>query len=216
MINKYLKSLDQDEVTGIYEKAVKNAYEKVLIQEMVKNMRLTLDSKECDDDSQALILLRDLHNENMKLSKMACTDIYNLITVSPPNDTSFEALHKAVQKLGRKKTVDGIYAVYEWGDSGENFHVHIFLKQKDGHSYSKRDFRRNHGNTFKKLCDVTDSHFFDIKPKDDENKFQKTVDYLHGIKVNYKMDAVKNDILIREEREIDHIYNFGNDFLQIF
>lgn len=198
------------------ENISKKAMEKVLLQEMTRNLRYVVAQKEREGnvDSKLLTYMRALHQQNLMLSKKAATDMYNLVTVCPEPGKTFQELHKQVKRLGRKKTVGGIYAVYEFGKSMEHLHVHILLKQQEGHSATRNDLWKNTGNTFKRLCDVTNPKYFDIVGKDDETHFDNCVEYLCGIKKDdIKMEAVETDVQVRLEKGISQMYHFGQHFI---
>lgn len=138
---------------------------------------------------------------------------YLFITVNPdPSRTNFEKLKKATEKMVEKKWLKSYVYVYEQrgcteDEAGIKPHMHAIIKKPDNKSVVH--CVRELASSFKKLCDVSDVHFFNVKYCDEAEKNRK-LEYILGEKVsteeNRKDVKQSMDKIWRERINIEPFY----------
>lgn len=101
------------------------------------------------------------------------------------------------------------YVIEQRGKSldevGKGFHYHALITAKDGKKYSH--IVREIANTFKKTTDVSNYHFFSIKPVSKEEHIRK-LRYVVGYKQDdEKIEKQRIDVIFREQNNLRKCYN---------
>jgi len=110
-----------------------------------------------------------------------------LLTINPKQDVKFEQFKKCVDKFLRKKTNKYWFQVYEVRKGESGLHSHIMLH----YTQTPYDFSRSTKNTFKNICDVTNSAILNFKyiPED---AIPDKISYLLGEKQKKKEKGVED------------------------
>lgn len=162
--------------------------------------------------------IRELARTVKKLQKQKVQSAYYLLTISPPPETPIASFLKCIDKLGKKRTVSGMYTTIEFGASGSHIHAHMFLYQCPGKEYSHSKVRLNHGNTFKSLFSDTafieNRNLWDVRVvKETSKSFQNVRRYIMGDKSDpEKQLQVENDKRLRLEYGLSDYYHVGVEF----
>lgn len=118
---------------------------------------------------------------------------FMMVTVNPRNDVTLSQLKKKIEKFINKKTIMTYLYVYEVRKENEGLHCHIIL-QYESKPY---DFKRSGKNTFKTICDSSNSHCLNFKFITEADLPQK-IDYLLGNKKDSKLAGVECSVNYRK------------------
>lgn len=151
--------------------------------------------------------LRELQKKRIEIEKP-----YYFLTVNPNEKIKLEEFIKIIKKAMAKKWID--YYVYVLEQRGENelelgkgFHTHIIFNK--GIKNNKVVLEMS--NTFKKMCDVSNFHFFNLKSIGDEERKRK-LEYITGIKADEAKHLKQEmDIIWRKKQKLDKYYTNTKD-----
>jgi hypothetical protein len=127
---------------------------------------------------------------------------------------TLDMIKKTIDKLISKKWIENALYVYEQRGTneeelGKGIHVHILLYKGDKR-YSQ--FHREFSNTLKNICDVSNSHIFNVLPCL-ERDIPKRMNYILGTKKELqgdnKTDKQKMDVIWRNREGIEKYYIKG-------
>ena len=139
------------------------------------------------------------------VSKITTKSKYMMVTVNPKPGIELPEFKKKIEKFVGRSMVQKYAYVYEVRNYEEKefsgLHSHILLEY-DG---TPSNFKRNTKNTFKKICDVNNSHILNFKFVPIEHLPDK-MNYLKGIKQKKKLPSVEITKKFREKNELKTIY----------
>lgn len=160
------------------------------------------------EDEELFPVVKELNEDRKKKDAETVKSEYSFIMINPHPQASLtefkQTLDKAMKKTFIKKS---LYVIEQRGESmeelGKGFHAHILINKGD-HRFSHMS--REFANTFKKLCDVSNPHCFNVslcKPTD----LYKRQNYM----ISRKSDATKwikqdFDVIFRKERFLQPYY----------
>lgn len=109
---------------------------------------------------------------------------YLFITVNPAPECTLDTFKHLINKMLTKKWLSKyIYVLEQRGvdedTMGKGFHMHMIIQPPEGKS--KAHIIREIGNTYKKVCDVTNFHCYNTKYIDQEEYLRK-LEYMLGVK----------------------------------
>lgn len=146
--------------------------------------------------------LRALQKKRIEIEKP-----YYFLTVNPCEKIKLEEFIKVIKKAMAKTWIS--YYVYVLEQRGENetelgkgFHTHIIFNK--GIKNNKVVLEMS--NTFKKMCDVSNFHFFNLKSIGDEEHKRK-LEYITGIKADdAKHLKQEMDVIWRKKLGLEKYY----------
>ena len=154
-----------------------------------------------------------MYEKKLKFQKQACATQCFMVTINTSiQDLSMyediQFLMKKVEKFVERKFVKGYIYNYEFYTSGENhFHTHILIYTAKSISISK--LKECAQSTFKHNVDnPKDSRQIHVAPVADQ-KIQKKVDYISGIKV--EKDKQENVLHDQQMRKMFGISDYETD-----
>lgn len=109
---------------------------------------------------------------------------YIWLCVNPNSTYTFQEFQKLVSKMITKVWITGYVYVYEQRgiteeEAGKGFHLHAIIKKPEDKKPSH--CIRELSNTFKKCCDTSNYHFFQVKFIDNDEMLRKQ-EYILGTK----------------------------------
>lgn len=157
----------------------KAAIEKVKLQQYQELYRL-----QCLQEPTQLI--KDIQAARLSLGEKGegIDRPYIWLCVNPNSTFTFKEFQGLVSKMVSKVWVDEYVYVYEQRgiteeEAGKGFHLHAIIKKPENKKPSH--CIRELGSTFKKCCDVSNYHFFQVKFIDIPEKDRK-LEYILGTK----------------------------------
>jgi len=132
---------------------------------------------------------------------------YYFLTINPSTTAKLEDLLKACAKAVSKRWVTYYeYVIEQRGETpeflGKGFHAHIIFNKGIKHCKVELEMK----NTFKLLCDCSNTHFFNLKNIDDEEMKRKTSYLLDRKSDPEKWLKQDMDVLFREKYGIQKSY----------
>lgn len=146
--------------------------------------------------------LRQLHNSHIELKKE-----WYFLTVNPKPDITLTEFMKTIEKALSKKWLNYYIMVIEQrGENeqelGKGFHTHIIFNKGIKHCKVVTEM----SNTFKKMCDTSNYHLFNLKSIGEEEKKRK-VEYILGTKADdAKHLKQQMDIIFRQRNKLKSYY----------
>lgn len=185
------------EIAKAYKKATIKAYEKLMTQHLFDTFKEEgyLPSLEnMPEDVKTMI--NTVHN------RYSTKPPYFLVTINPRSTTTLEDLTKAIKKFTSKTTIKEFIYVYEVRKADyTGLHCHLLLRT----TCRPYEFKRSAKNTFKHICDSTNSHILNFKNITEELLPEK-ISYLLGQKQEKKQSGVK----------ITELYRLDNNLLPFY
>ena len=129
------------------------------------------------------------------------------LTVNPAPDITLKEFMKTIQKAVSKKWLKYcIYVIEQRGEKeeelGKGFHTHIIFNKGCKHCKVVQEM----SNTFKKMCDVSNYHLFNLKSIGDQEKIRK-IEYITGIKADEAKHLKQQmDIIFRKRENLKSYY----------
>jgi len=146
--------------------------------------------------------LRQLHKSHIELKKE-----WYFLTVNPKPDITLTEFMKTIDKALKKRWINYYIMVIEQrGESeaelGKGFHTHIIFNKGIKHCKVITEM----SNTFKKMCDTSNYHLFNLKSIGEEEKKRK-VEYILGEKADVEKHLKQQmDIIFRERNKLKSYY----------
>jgi len=153
-------------------------------------------------EEKKLEKLRQLHTLKIELKKE-----WYFLTVNPRPDITLTEFMKTIEKALKKRWINYYIMVIEQrGESeaelGKGFHTHIIFNK--GIKHCKVIIEMS--NTFKKMCDTSNYHLFNLKSIGEEEKKRK-VEYILGEKADVEKHLKQQmDIIFRERNKLKSYY----------
>lgn len=147
--------------------------------------------------------LRVLHKSHIELSKE-----WYFLTVNPRPDIQLRDFIKAINKsLSKKWITYFIFVIEQRGECeaeiGKGFHTHIIFNKGIKHCKVVQEM----SNTFKKMCDVSNFHLFNLKSIGEEEKKRK-IEYILGVKADDDKHLKQSmDIIFRKKENLKSYYS---------
>ncbi len=129
------------------------------------------------------------------------------LTVNPAPDITLKDFMKTIQKALLKKWITYyIFVIEQRGENeeelGKGFHTHIIFNKGIKHCKVVTEM----GNTFKKMCDISNFHLFNLKNIGEEEKKRK-IEYITGTKADdAKHLKQQMDIIFRKKENLKSYY----------
>lgn len=189
---------------AIARKCKDQAITKMLRDQYIEMYTRELDNKEYEDNYDPLLAeLQRVYSENAKARKHKVNHTYYFVSVSPRPGTGVEPLLKKIQKLAKKRSIEGTMYCIEWNKNQEP-HCHILVHQLQ---CSDTDFRKNTKNTFKNLVDNTRCINIRGVPED---WIEEKKEYIRGEKWDTEKDEmIEYDRYKREQLGLEPYYCTG-------
>jgi len=146
--------------------------------------------------------LRELQKKRIEIEKP-----YYFLTVNPNEKIILKDFIKVIDKAMAKKWIDYyIYVLEQRGENeeeiGKGFHTHIIFNKGIKHCKVVTEM----SNSFKKMCDVSNFHFFNLKAIGEEEKKRK-IEYITGIKADdAKHLKQEMDVIWRKKENLIKYY----------
>lgn len=146
--------------------------------------------------------LRQLHKNKIEIEKE-----WYFLTVNPKPDIKLTDFMKTIEKALKKRWINYYIMVIEQrGESeaeiGKGFHTHIIFNKGIKHCKVITEM----SNTFKKMCDTSNYHLFNLKSIGEEEKKRK-VEYILGEKADVEKHLKQQmDIIFRERNKLKSYY----------
>lgn len=132
---------------------------------------------------------------------------YYFLTINPNPDITLQDFLKTINKALNKVWITSyIYVIEQRGetldDVGKGFHLHAIFKKNIKHCKVVSGL----SNSFKKMCDTSNYHFFNIK-NIDENEKDRKMEYILGKKADEeKHKKQQMDIIFRQNNNLKSYY----------
>jgi hypothetical protein len=156
------------------------------------------------------IYLWHLDRRIEKLGKLRNVELnkeWYFLTINPRPDITLKEFMKTILKAMTKVWIKYyIFVIEQRGENedelGKGFHTHIIFNKGIKHCKVVTEM----ANTFKKMCDTSNFHLFNLKNIGDEEKIRK-IEYITGT----KKDEVKHlkqqmDIIYRKKENLKSYY----------
>lgn len=147
--------------------------------------------------------LKELHKSKIELSQN-----FYFLTINPDTSkVSLQTFLKTIEKAISKKWITYyIYVIEQRGETleeaGKGYHTHIIFNKGKKHSEVIREM----SNSFKKMCDVSNYHLFNLKRIGDEEKNRK-IEYITGQKADEEKHLKQSiDKIFREKEKLKSYY----------
>jgi len=146
--------------------------------------------------------LRQLHTLNIEVKKE-----WYFLTINPRPDITLTEFMKTIVKALKKRWINYYIMVIEQrGETeeelGKGFHTHIIFNKGIKHCKVIKEM----SNTFKKMCDTSNYHLFNIKSIGEEEKKRK-IEYILGEKADDgKHLKQQMDKIFRERNKLKSYY----------
>jgi len=153
-------------------------------------------------EERRLEKLRQLHKNKVEIEKE-----WYFLTVNPKPDITLTEFMKTIQKALMKKWINYYIMVIEQrgeceAELGKGFHTHIIFNKGCKHCKVITEM----SNTFKKMCDTSNYHLFNLKSIGEEEKKRK-VEYITGVKADVEKHLKQQmDIIFRERNKLKSYY----------
>lgn len=148
--------------------------------------------------------------KNIELNKE-----WYFLTINPRPDIKLQEFMKTIQKALSKVWITYyIFVIEQRGESeaelGKGFHTHIIFNKGIKHCKVVQEM----ANTFKKMCDTSNYHLFNLKNIGDEEKKRK-IEYITGSKKDEEKHLKQQmDIIFRKKENLKSYYILGEDAAQ--
>lgn len=151
--------------------------------------------------------LKELLNKKIELEQN-----YYFLTINPDTTkTTLEIFLKTIEKAMSKKWItEYIYVIEQRGETleelGKGYHTHIIFNKGKKHSHIIREM----SNSFKKMCDTSNYHLFNLKRIGDEERKRK-IEYITGTKADDNKHLKQSmDKIFREKEKLKSYYILEN------
>lgn len=213
-----LEYTEQVEQLDRIDKIRRRAEDKVLLGLYIWELEDDLKSGNISEDCTNYVHaeLARLYKKKLKAQKQSPTSKVMMVSINTPcqdlDDLDFiQSFMVKVEKFVTRKFVYGYVYNYEFYTGTDNhLHAHILLYTANSITVSK--LREGARSTFKHHVENPKSlnqvHVAAIA----DQKIQKKVDYLYGIKIDDKMDNVYLDDQMRKILGLEKYYTDGFDF----
>lgn len=192
----YLEKLKRD----IDEELQMKALQECLMTRYRAHFNKLLDEGEADD---ILPIVKEFNIEQQKKEEKFKSD-YAFITINPHPQASLTEFKQTVEKAVKKSFIKkSLHVLEQRGENneevGKGFHTHILINKGD---YRYSHLCREFASTFKKLCDTSNPHCFNIT-------LCKKTDLVN--RQNY-MIAQKSDPKKHLKQQFDKVFRQNNFF----
>lgn len=153
-------------------------------------------------EERRLEKLRQLHKNKIEIEKE-----WYFLTVNPKPDITLIEFMKTIEKALKKKWINYYIMVIEQrgeceAELGKGFHTHIIFNKGCKHCKVITEM----SNTFKKMCDTSNYHLFNLKSIGEEEKKRK-IEYITGVKADVEKHLKQQmDIIFRERNKLKSYY----------
>jgi hypothetical protein len=140
--------------------------------------------------------------KNIELNKE-----WYFLTINPRPDITLQEFMKTIQKAVLKRWITYyIFVIEQRGENeeelGKGFHTHIIFNKGIKHCKVVLEM----ANTFKKMCDTSNYHLFNLKNIGDEEKKRK-IEYITGCKKDEQKHLKQQmDIIFRKRENLKSYY----------
>lgn len=198
------KDIEKKVIEGLINKAYKD--------ELIKSMKRRLHFKieEYLDSEEFLNSHPIFKEERDRVEKFNTRYIF--LTVNPEPSITLKTILEILKKACSKKWMTNyIYSIEQRGDDeneiGKMPHIHLIIDMEI--DKKRHEIIRELKNTFKKLCDVSKTSFFNVKNIKDGH-LKNFVKYITGVKKDQlKHPKQKIDKLFREKNNLLPLYGEG-------
>lgn len=146
--------------------------------------------------------LTELHKKKIEIEKE-----WYFLTVNPKPDIKLTDFMKTIEKALKKRWINYFIMVIEQrgeceAELGKGFHTHIIFNKGIKHCKVVTEM----SNTFKKMCDTSNYHLFNLKSIGEEEKKRK-IEYITGVKADEEKHLKQQmDIIFRERNKLKSYY----------